>query len=228
MTRELVLGLSLFALSGLAPFARAGTISLYNWAFNVDGTIFPKPGPLPTVPPVIFNTGSFDFSGGLGALTFAVAGPPGAHTVDIYLDHDLLAGTPASDLSAAVGTPASGEAWEIGVGKGASLYAHFTTNSYTDVNNMAGPGDVATGLSFAFTTTAANPWGVITLSVSTTAPASGFYLHQWNTSGSTPTDIYISASEVNSPTPEPSGILLFATGLCGIAVWRQRAAVKHL
>jgi hypothetical protein len=227
MIRGPALGLTLFALSCLTPSARADTISLFNWGFNVDGAIYPKPGPLPTAPPVIFIAGGFDFARGLGALTLAVAGPPGAHFVDIYFDHDLLAGVPASDLSGAVGTLAAGESWEVGVGKGASLYADFTANSYTDVNHVPGPGDVATGLAFAFTTTAADPWGVITLSVSTTAPASGFYLHQWNTSGSTPTDIYISASEVNTPAPEPGGILLFATGLCGIAAWRPRAGSKR-
>lgn len=224
MTTKMILGLSLFALSGFTPSAWADTMTLYNWGFNVDSTIHAKPSPLPTGTPIMFDINHFNLIEGLGTLTITVAEPSGTHYADVYFDHDLLAGTPATDYSAAVGTLAAGESWEAGSGSGTQLYADFLANSYTDADSLPGPADVAVGLGLAFTTTDADPWGVITISVSETAPSSGFYLHQWNLSGSTPTDIYISMSEVNTPTPEPGSILLFAAGLCGIAVLRQRAA----
>jgi PEP-CTERM motif-containing protein len=221
MTTKGTLGFSLLALSALSPSALADTLTLYNWGFNVDGTLYDKPNPLPSTPPVSFNTGGFNFSEGLGSLTLVVAGPPSSHFVDVYFDHDLIAASPSTDFAAAVGALPTGESWEIGAGSAANLFAAFSANTYSDTNNLPGPGDVATGLGLAFTTTSADPWGLVTITVRETAPTSGFYLHQYNTSGSTPTDIYISATETNTATPEPSTFLLFSAGLCGIGMLRR-------
>jgi hypothetical protein len=149
-----------------------------------------------------------------------VAGP-GTHSVDIYFDHDLNPAQFAADNSA--GTLAAGESWEIGTGAesgGTQLYADFLANAYDDTDDAAEPDDVATGLAFSFTTTDADPYGVVTVNVSETAPSSGFYLHQFNDSAS-PTDIYISASEVNAPAPEPASWMLFFAP-AGILVWQWR------
>jgi hypothetical protein len=63
----------------------ADTMSLYNWGFNVDGIIIDKantPGPLSTVPPLVFNAGGFNFAEG-GHATITVGEPAGAQYVDI-------------------------------------------------------------------------------------------------------------------------------------------------
>jgi hypothetical protein len=225
-TTKLVLALSLVALFGLAPYALADTMSLYNWGINVDGTLYDKANtpPLPTGPGVYIDGGGFNFSEGLGTLTIVASGV-GTHYVDIYFDNDLYPAQYANDQSAAVGIPASGESWEIGTGAeagGTQLYTDFTNNDYDDTNNAPGPADVATGLAFAFTTTDEDPLGVVTVSISETAPSSGFYLHQSDTYiGTSPSDIYIQGSEVNT-TPEPASWLLF---LGAVAVflgpWRK-------
>jgi len=213
MTTKLLLGLTLLAL----PQAHADTLSLYNWGFNVDGTAFPKPGPLP----VLFNTSGFSLTGeGLGSMTIAVAGPPGAHYADIFFNYQLLASNPGADLAAAVGTLAAGESWEIGTPT--QVLSGLGSNNYDDTNNTPGPANEAVGLGFAFTTTATDPVGLITINVSETAPTSGFYIEQWNSSA-TPSEIYISASEVNTPAPEPSSLLLLGAGLCGIVRVRKKA-----
>jgi hypothetical protein len=207
-------------LPGLAPSLLADTLSLYNWGFNVDGDIIDKantPGPLP---PSIHASG-FNFNEGLGSLTVTVAGA-GPHTVAIYFDHDLAAAQPTSDFTADVGSPATGESWEVGPGSkaGVQLFNDFLADSYTDTNSAPQPGDAAVGLAFSFVTTQADPLGIITISVGATPPSSGFYLHQFNTlMGTTPSDIYISASEANSAIPEPASALLFLAPL-GLLVWR--------
>jgi hypothetical protein len=219
---------AVFAMStpGFAPSAMADTIQLYNWGFNVDGNLIDKantPGPLP--PQV--KASAFNFGSGLGTVTVTVFGP-GTHSIDVYFDHDMNPAQFTSDFSAAVGTPAAGEKWEIGTGGkggGTQLFADFTANNYDNTNHSPQPDDVATGLAFTFTTTAAAPLGTVTINVSTTAPTSGFYLHQFNSvAGTSPTDIYISATELNSATPEPATGLLLLTPLIAL-VWRLRRSV---
>jgi hypothetical protein len=213
------------AMPGFAPPALADTIQLYNWGFNVDGTLIDKantPGPLP---PSVNGVG-FNFATGLGTLTVTAAGA-GMHSIDIFFDHDMNPPQFAADHSAAVGAPAAGESWEIGTGaKGGEtqLFLAFTANNYDDVNHSPGPDDVAMGLAFTFTNTPAGPLGIVTVNVGTTAPSSGFYLHQFNTTaGTSPTDIYFSATLANSATPEPATWLLFLAPLSGL-IWRLRKA----
>jgi hypothetical protein len=220
MTKKMLLALSLFATSALAPSAVADTMSLYNWGFNVDGTIIDKANTPPL--PAAINAGSFDFNEGLGTLTIVAAGP-GTHYVDIFFDNDLNPAQFAQDNSAAVGTLAAGESWEIGTGAesgGTQLYADFLANDYDDADNAAQPDDVAVGLAFSFTTTDADPDGIVTVSIGETAPSSGFYITQAN-DNSTPSEIYISGSEVNAPAPEPASWLLILAPAC-IFVWRWR------
>jgi hypothetical protein len=226
-TTKLVLVLSLFAMSGLTPSAFADTMSLYNWGVNVDSALYDKANtpPLPSGPGVYIEGGGFNFTEGLGTLTIVAAGP-GTHYVDVYFDHDLNPAQYANDQSAAVGTPASGESWEIGTGAeagGTQLYTDFTNNDYDDTNNAPGPADVATGLEFAFTTTDADPFGVVTVNISEVAPSSGFYLEQFDTySGTSPSEIYISGSEVNT-APEPaSWLLVFPPGAFFLRQWCKR------
>ncbi len=213
---------------GVTPSALADSLSLYNWGFNVDGAIIDKantPGPLPSV----VDASGFNFVEGLGTLTITVAGP-GPHSVGLYFDHNLNGLQFATDNSAVAGTPSAGESWEIGTGSeggGTQLFADFQANNYDDLDNSPGPADVATGLGFDFITTPADPVGVVTITVSE-SPTSGFYLHQWNdTSGTSPSDIYISASEANSAVPEPATGLLLLTPLAVLA-WRYSVLKKAI
>jgi hypothetical protein len=215
-----LLTLSLSAIFATTLPALADTMSLYNWGFNVAGAIIDKantPGPLPP----LINTSAFNLSEGLGTLTIAVAGL-GPHYVDLYFDNDLNPAQFATDYGAAIGTPAAGESWGIGTGAeggGTQLFSAFLANSYNDTDNSPEPGDIATGLAFSFVNTSANQLGVVTVSISTVAPSSGFYIEQWNTySGTTPSEIYISGSEVSAPTPEPATALLLLLPLSILAV----------
>jgi len=206
------LTLALSAILAMTVPALADTLQLYNWGFNIDGTLIDKantPGPLP----LSINAGAFNLAEGLGTLTIAVAGP-GPHSVDVYFDHNLNPAQIATDFSAAIGTPAAGESWGIGTGSeggGTLLFADFSTNSYTDTDNSPEPGDIATGLAFSFINTSANQLGVVTINVSTVAPTSGFYIEQWN-DNSTPSEIYISGSETSAATPEPATSVLYFGG----------------
>ena len=115
---------------------------------------------------------------------------------------------------------------------GFTLFDQFANNNLDNTNHQPvgvnDPGnfdeccDVGLGLGISGVTGS----GVISFTVSTTAPGSGFYLQQTNIAGGD--TLYLSVSStvtapVGSGVPEPSTLGLGVLGLVsGIAVWKRR------
>lgn len=93
---------------------------LFDFGINIDGTTTCGGGPCDTdgvadlsgVAGV--NDAGFDYITGLGSIFVTVTGA-GAHSVDLFLDHEFDAGINGFDneLAVTLGAPAAGQSWEI-------------------------------------------------------------------------------------------------------------------
>jgi len=186
-------------------FATHATTTLREYAFNIDGTItdtFNPPGGLTAVPGVTYGT--FDPDTGLGSLLISVAGA-GAHDIRIFFEHDL---DPIIDdeTGSAVGAPRAGQSWEIDEpgyannGYAGNIWDNFSAGSLDNAVNSGGTGapnsldDMAMALGWSFVDA-----GDLWITLSETAPASGFYLRQDDALGGT-----LFLSGVLSTIPEAS------------------------
>lgn len=215
---------AVLALTWGASTASADTIGLTDFAFNANGTIYH--GSLPG----FANGAGFDLATGLGTITMDYR--PGAGTFDFlaFFDHDITGLTnPFDDESAAVsGSPAAGQTWEMdepGYTAGdliPNLIAGTLDNMILD-GTYNGPQDIAMAMGWQFVL-GPDQRALITLNATTTAPTSGFYLHQYDSAG----DIYLSGSlttaDIPSQTvPDASSTLwLLTSGLLGCWLSRLR------
>src|SRR5690348_9370040 len=104
-----------FAFLGFAvalASSRAADFGLFEYAFNVDGTISDSvvPDPLPSQ----VNLGGFNFSTGLGTIQFSINGS-GPHYFSTFYDHEIdeADNTFFNELGSNSGVPAAGQSWEI-------------------------------------------------------------------------------------------------------------------
>ena len=212
------------------PAARAD--SLQSVLFNFDGSQF-NSAAYSTAPGV--NVGGFDSTTGLGTITITVTAP-GAHQYDVFFDNNLVLPL-FNEFGTNVGTPASGQTWEIGDSLVSSIYgdvqaggALSNTNMHPgQTDNFLGGcdvtvdptcnGDASMAMGFQFTVPATEQ-AVITLNFSGTAPG-GFYLqqtHPGDATNSAPLNLFFDGNVAIGaagppPVPEPSSLLLMGTGL---------------
>lgn len=213
--------LSLIVLA-FASTAGATTISLFDYGFNVDGSLILPGDPLPS----LFNAGSFDFNTGLG--TVKVTFNPGVHSIIAFFDHEIdeEANTFFNEYGQTSGTPGAGQSWEIdepGYTYG-NIYTNFQNGSLDNTNGVpsSAPDDVSVALGWSFTVEAGTVWEV-TMNLSQAAPTSGFYLEQVDPDS--PASIFFSGTAGiagASGVPEPAVSLLSAAGLLAIFLARRR------
>lgn len=231
-----VLGLVVAALS-IAPAAQAD--SLQSVLFNLNGTQYTDY----TVPGM--NVGGFNQTTGVGTITLTFTGAPGSYFFDAFFDNQL---TPAffNEYATAVGTPAAGQSWEIGDSFLSSVYPDTQGNTLSNTNNLPGTadnfhlncfaancnGDAAMAMGFAFTL-GASQQALITLALSGTAPASGFYLdqtHPIDAGNPSKLDLFYSGSVAIQPTggppppqaSEPASLLLMAPAMLFVSFLFRR------
>lgn len=217
----------------------ATQIDLFDWAFNIDGAYSYRPDMGPV------DDGAFNAVTGLGTLTWQTS-EFGTHTFLAAFDHDIEGtGSTFYDETGSVhGTAAAGQTWEIDEPGYWNIYGSSTGDIH---NNFLGghldntvfndegipQEDVSMGMGWHFSLgdfeTAA-----VTLTLSETMPTSGFYLQQYDNPSEK--SIYLSSSLVitsdepgpgpTNPIPEPGTMLLFGTGLAGIAGFARKKSEK--
>ncbi len=213
------------ALLCAASLPTFGATILYEYAFNIDGTVTHNAAP-GGVNLAGFNTGT-----GLGSITYTTS-KLGANYVSFFVDHEIdeSPNTFFNEYGSTSGAgPAAGQSWEIdepGYSFG-NIFSNFGSSALDGVNGVpsGSPDDVSMALAWAFSL-ADGQTATLTFNISETAP-SGFYLQQ--TDPDSPASIYFSSSLVIEPTGPPgvpdggaTGVSLLI-GLLGLAGLKRAA-----
>jgi hypothetical protein len=249
ITLAVVLCLLLFGLA--APAARADDIVLQDWTFNVNGdtnyNCTPWQG-FPCTPdfPAFLSSAGFNFSTGVGTVSGTYnPGGPGAYYLIFYVDHDIVSAANNNPIEnengSTSGSPSAGLMWEIDDpgyfndpnctpatgGLVGDVLAGSLTNSAWP-STCGGPGDVAMALGWNFIL-GAGEVAHVSWTVSTTPPASGFYIHQQDPLSNQDLYFYGSLNITGGQTgvPEPATGVLFLLGsafICAARRFRSKAS----
>jgi len=180
----------------------------------------------------------------LGSISINVTNATNAY-YNFYADYDVDYPTEGSflDEGSANGTQPGNVSYSIndpnlfnGVTSpsGFTLFDQFANNNLDNTNDLAGqpqnnPPNVCCDVGFGLGIGGLNGSGTVTFTISTSLPASGFYLEQDNLV--TGTMLYASVTSTVAPTgstsgtPEPSTFGLGILGLVGgVAAWKRRRA----
>jgi hypothetical protein len=221
------------------------TIGLYDWAFNLNGTVYSwtGSGDLPyTAPhagylPGSFNTSSFDFPTGLGTIAIDYNPGAGSYFFVVFMDHEIdnsingpyneFVYDPA--LNGTLGLLVPGQKWEAD--EPGWVFGDIYTNATGSGNNLdnldavppAFPDNASMALGWNFTIPSGK-MAVINIVGSETAPGSGFYLRQQDADTG---NVYLSGSiefQDLGPqaVPEPTTWVMLGSGLLAMGVVARR------
>jgi hypothetical protein len=206
-------------------------VVLNDWCFNInaDTTSACNQGPPVSLPPNADGSG-FDFTlndppdtaNSLGSVKITL-GPGNGQFVLGYVDYDVNFGAAGSfqDAGAVHGTPSAGVSFELADPSG-SIFGDFASASLTNANSAGTPAlppndccDVAWALGVNGVNVPVGSQALVTFTVGTVPPSSGFYLQQANImDGET---IYFSES-ISAVVPEPAPLGLLSSGLGCLAL----------
>jgi hypothetical protein len=217
----LFFGLICFIFS--ASGASAVQFELFDWAFNIDGTISKdRSGDAMPV------TG--ELADGLGTLSWTTA-EAGDHSFLAWFDHQIDAdiNTFFNEYGGVSGSPKAGQSWEIDepgyVIDFGDIYANVLEGTLDNNNSVSGiMDDVSMAMGWDFSL-AAGQKAVIGLTLSHIAPETGFYL--FHTDKHSDASIYLSSTLKVSTVPEPGTMLLLCIGLAGMFGVRKKIMVKN-
>ena len=217
--KNIVFALAIILCGMSGATCQAGVL-LADYKINVDG--------LPPLPGVV-NLAGFNTTTGLGTVT-ATFNSPGTYYFGFFVDHDIDddANTFYNEFGSVNGTQPSTLSWEIDepgflFGDIDDNFANSLLDSINGVPSTS-PDDVSMALAWKFTV-GVDEQAIIKMTVSQTAPASGFYLTQTDPNSS----IYFSSSldivPTNGTVPEPSSWLVML-GLAAAALKMRRKTIK--
>ena len=223
--------------------ALGATVGLADWCVNLNGdtnTACNGAGSGGTSP----GGGSISLAGwdstlepgtnNLGSVVLTLVAGQSDQYAGFYADYDLDYATFGSfqDSGTTVGSLPAGVSYELQDPNVSSIFTDFASNSLADVNTVgtaSNSPNVCCDVAFALLVNGLDVpnggTGTVTFTVSTTAPASGFYLQQTNFDAGD--SIYLSEnvniSGTGSSTPEPSTFVLALGGIgLGIGFKRRR------
>ena len=216
---------------GATP-SQAAVMSLFDYAYNIDGVLTSAPNP---TPPGV-NGAGFNYSTGLGTITYSF-NTPGSHFAGLFVDIEIDEATNTffNEYGTPVGAPVAGQSWEIdepGFVFG-NIYTNFAgsnaTASLLDNSNgvpLASPDDVSMAMGWNFLLSASES-ALISFNLSTIAPTSGFYLQHTDPASSA--SVYFSSQVTFIPTgngsvPEAPTLALIGIALVGMHLSRRKAA----
>lgn len=214
--------------STTASPARAADITLFQWAFNVNGVVSnPTGGDLL---PAGVNVAGFDSTTGLGTIFVTVTGA-GTGYVALFLDPEIdeAINTFFNEYGQAVGVPAAGQSWEID--EPGYIFGDIYDNLVAGtLDNTVGvpdtnPDDVSMALAWAFSLDAGQT-ASIRFDVSQTTPAGVFYLQ--HTDPDSAEDLYFSSELTvrGGPViPAPGAVMLGTLGAGLVGCMRRRRAI---
>jgi hypothetical protein len=197
------------------------TPSLFDWGFHIDGLTYEYSNG-DTIP----MAGALDPTG-LGSLTWSTTAS-GTHKFIAFFDHDFdkQTNTFFNEYGAAIGSPTANQTWEIdepGYVFG-NIYSNMLAGLLDNTNAVpsGSPDDVSWALGWDFILPAGST-AVINLFLSAAEPSSGFYLS--HTDPDSRETIYfsgiLSLRDTPQPVPEPSALLMFASGLAACSCFRR-------
>ncbi|MBI4268950.1 MAG: PEP-CTERM sorting domain-containing protein [Candidatus Rokubacteria bacterium] len=201
---------------------------LFEWVFNIDGTI--SDSLLGDPVPSGVNDAGFNYSTGIGTLTVSVSGA-GSHVAGLFLDHEIDEGLNGfmNEFGAAVnlGSKPTGLSWEIDEPEYVfgNIYTNFTAGALDNSNGVpsGSPDDVSMALLWSFDLLPGQS-ATLTFAVSDIEP-SDFYLSQ--TDPDSPYAIYMTGGlgVTGGPAgvPEPTSLIILAAGLAGLVAAGLRA-----
>lgn len=227
---------------------------LEDWGFNVNGTYEPDQ----TTSGGGLDLSGWDWSGdtGLGTVTFTTTT---GGNFDFWI-FDPVSGPAFNEYGAVSGSAASGQSYQIDVpdydtdgNHTGTIIANTQADTLSNSNNVPGTADnyagtcstgsdcndyVSMAMGFDYSAPAAGFEDVITYTVSTTAPSSGFYLEEIqpvDTSeggdNSSAVTLYLSGTITTEPvsvsgTPEPKTSILLGVAMLFLAVCFRRRFVS--
>ena len=228
--RRVLFGFMVAALLVVPSKASADPVDLFQWVFNVDGTLYDSAGVLgsSTLPGNFSLTPSA--TGPMGLLTTTITGA-GNHSFIGFFDYQLdeSANGFTNEFAAVTGVAPAGLSWEIdepGFTFG-DIYGNIQSGNLDNSNGVGAgnPDDVSVALGWNFIL-GAGETALVSILISSVAPTAGFYISHFDSLSQT--TLYYSTSmsiggQPPSAVPESGTLVLLGLGLAILAATRGRA-----